>query len=36
LSKGGEQTARNLVLAHISCNASKGNRPLLQQMRLFG
>lgn len=35
LSKGGEHSYRNLVLAHISCNSSKGNRIVPQQLRLF-
>jgi hypothetical protein len=36
LSKGGEHSYKNCVLAHLRCNASKGNRPIPQQQRLFG
>lgn len=35
LSKGGEHSYRNCVLAHRRCNSSKGNRPVPQQMRLL-
>lgn len=35
LSKGGEHSYKNCVLAHLSCNASKGNRTVAQQQRLF-
>jgi 5-methylcytosine-specific restriction endonuclease McrA len=35
LSKGGEHSARNVVLAHRSCNSRKGNRSVPQQMRLL-
>lgn len=36
LSKGGAHTAQNLVLVHRKCNASKRDRSVTQQMRLFG
>jgi 5-methylcytosine-specific restriction endonuclease McrA len=36
ISKGGEESKRNCVLAHFSCNASKGNRTVPQNLRLFG
>lgn len=35
LTHGGDHTYANVVLAHLSCNSSKGNRLVLQQMRLF-
>ncbi len=35
LSKGGEHSRRNCVLAHSHCNQSKGNRVVTQQMRLL-
>jgi hypothetical protein len=33
--EGSEHSYRNMVLAHTSCNSSKGNRTVIQQMRLF-
>jgi 5-methylcytosine-specific restriction endonuclease McrA len=36
LSKGGEESKRNAVLAHLSCNSSKGNRTIPQNLRLWG
>jgi 5-methylcytosine-specific restriction endonuclease McrA len=35
VSKGGEESYRNVVLAHIACNSSKKDRTVTQQMRLF-
>lgn len=35
LSKGGEHSNRNCVLAHRRCNSKKGNRGATQQQRLF-
>ena len=32
---GSEHSYKNMVLAHTWCNSSKGNRTVLQQMRLF-
>jgi len=36
LSKVGEHSYRNVVLAHFVCNSRKGNRAIPQQMRLLG
>lgn len=36
LSKGGAHSYQNIVLTHHACNASKGNRAVPQQQRLFG
>lgn len=35
LSKGGEHSRLNIVLAHRRCNSRKGNRVVPQQLRLF-
>lgn len=35
LSKGGEESYRNVCLVHTWCNSKKGNRAVAQQMRLF-
>lgn len=35
VSKGGEESYRNVVLAHKGCNSRKNNRVAVQQMRLF-
>jgi 5-methylcytosine-specific restriction endonuclease McrA len=35
VTKGGEESYRNVVLAHKACNSRKGNRVAVQQMRLF-
>ena len=35
LSKGGNHTKQNCVLAHRSCNSRKGAKNIQQQMRLF-
>ena len=35
VSKGGDHSFQNIVLAHLKCNVEKGNRPVTQQQRLF-
>ena len=35
LSKGGEHSWKNVVLAHGRCNSRKGNKAITQQLRLF-
>lgn len=35
LSKGGEHSYKNICLTHLGCNIRKGNRPTIQQLRLF-
>jgi hypothetical protein len=35
LAKGGEHSYRNVVLTHLLCNTSKGDRGAQQQQRLF-
>lgn len=35
VTKGGPHTRQNVVLAHLRCNISKGNRSVIQQQRLF-
>jgi 5-methylcytosine-specific restriction endonuclease McrA len=36
LSKGGEHSYRNVVVAHARCNLQKHNKAVVQQMRLLG